>query len=223
MTQECTGFSPNELVFAHTARGPLTALSGNWVKPQPLKNLIDYINGFRHRLYTAGEMAKEKLALAQGKIKHLYDRHAEHRTFSPGDQVLALLPIVTSPFQAKFTGPHTVLKQLSEQNYVMSTPDRKKTTQMCHVNLLKPYYARPSASSSVGAQPDVVQAHAMCAAGPVSGESPPSLLECDEDELNMSDSALLHGCLKNSEALCNLDSLLTHLPESCREELVKLI
>ena len=58
----------------------------------------------------------------QVKMKHLYDRKAEQHQFSPGHRVLALLPLVTAPFQAKFTGPFTVLRQVSEQNYLLSTP-----------------------------------------------------------------------------------------------------
>lgn len=63
-------------------------------------------------------MAKVKLESAQVKIKHIYYRWSEHRQFSPGDQVLALLPIVGSPFQAKFTGPgpFMVVRKVSEQN-----------------------------------------------------------------------------------------------------------
>ncbi len=118
--QESTGFSPNVLVFAHTVRGPLAALADNWRKTEPPKNLIDYVNGFRHWLYTAGELAKDKLVSAQAKMKHLFG--SENRVFSPGDQMLALFPLPTSPFQAKFTSPHTVLKQVSDQNYVISTP-----------------------------------------------------------------------------------------------------
>ena len=117
--------------------------------------MIDYINGFRHRLYAAGELAKEKLASAQVKVKRLYDRKAEQHQFSPGDRVLALLPMVTSPFQAKFTGPFTVLRQVSEQNYLLSTPKRRKSTQLCHVNLLKPYFERaPPVSDSSGKEQD---------------------------------------------------------------------
>lgn len=77
-------------------------------------------------------------------MKHLYDRHAETRQFSEGDQVLALLPIVGSPFHAKFVGAYSVLRQLSDQNYLIATPDRRKRQQLCHVNLLKPYYAHAS-------------------------------------------------------------------------------
>lgn len=111
-TQESTGFSPNDLVFGHTVRGPLNVLSDQWKDAEPPKNLTDYVNGFRHRLFTAGELAKKNLTLAQTKMKKLYDRRAERRVFSVGDQVLALLPIVTSPFQAKYSGPYEVTNSL---------------------------------------------------------------------------------------------------------------
>ena len=98
----------------------------------------------------AGERAKESLASAQTKMKNLYDCNAEIHQFSPGDQVLVLLPLVGSPFQAKFHGPFTVLRQISEQNYLLSTPKRKRNTQFCHVNLLKPYYTRGSQFCATG-------------------------------------------------------------------------
>ncbi len=78
-------------------------------------NLIDFVNGFRRCLFTAGMLAKEKLELSQEKMKSWYDRSAERRTFSPGDQVLALFPVVSSPFQAKFAGPYSIVKQVSDQ------------------------------------------------------------------------------------------------------------
>ena len=136
VSQERTGFSPNDLVFGHTVRGPLAVLQDDWKNSEPPKNLLHYVNGFRNRLYAAGELAKEKLAGSQHKMKRLYDRRSEQRTFSPGDQVLALLPLVGSPFQAKFTGPHTVVKKVSDQNYLIATPLRRKPNQLCHINLL---------------------------------------------------------------------------------------
>uniref|UniRef100_A0AAQ5ZP60 Gypsy retrotransposon integrase-like protein 1 n=1 Tax=Amphiprion ocellaris TaxID=80972 RepID=A0AAQ5ZP60_AMPOC len=48
--QESTGFSPNDLVFGHKVRGPLAVLHDNWAKDEPPANLLDYVNGFRHRL-----------------------------------------------------------------------------------------------------------------------------------------------------------------------------
>lgn len=75
VTQESTGFSPDELVFGHTVRGPLAALQNDWKEAEPPQNLIDYVNGFRQQLYSAIELAKEKLSSAQGKMKRRADGH----------------------------------------------------------------------------------------------------------------------------------------------------
>ena len=115
--QESTGFSPNELVFGHSVRGPLAALKDGLIFSEVPSNLIDYVNGFRHRLFHAGLLAREKLEQAQNKMKVQYDRGTVRHEFSPGDQVLALAPLVTSPFQAKFVGPYTVSEKVSDLNY----------------------------------------------------------------------------------------------------------
>lgn len=100
--------------------------------------MFDYVNGVRQRLYAVGVLAAEKLPGAQAKMKWLYDHHSELRCFYPGDQVLALLPVVDSPFQTKFTGPHQVKWKVSDADYLIATPQRKRSSQIVHVNLLKP-------------------------------------------------------------------------------------
>lgn len=67
---------------------------------EPPQNLLEYLNGFRCRLYKAQETAKDKLSSEEGKIKNFkkknnYDPQVENRVFLRGDQVLALLPILT--------------------------------------------------------------------------------------------------------------------------------
>ena len=42
----------------------------------------------------------------------------------------------------KLDGSYEVIEQLSEVNYFITTPNRHKATQVCHVNLLKAYYDR---------------------------------------------------------------------------------
>ena len=219
VTQESLGFSPNELVFGHTVRGLLAVLQDDWKVAGPPNNLIDYVNSFRHRLYCAMELAKVKLGSAQKKMKRLYDRRAEQRIFSPGDQVLALLPIVGSPFQAKFMGPYTVVKQLTEQNYLVATPGRRKHNQLCHVNLLKPYLARESEAQSAALE----SAHPVCVSNTHRVTVTADSDSLCEDGLPGYDSAILTGRLKNSEMLANLESFLSHVSESQRGELVSLI
>uniref|UniRef100_A0A4W6FVS0 Gypsy retrotransposon integrase-like protein 1 n=1 Tax=Lates calcarifer TaxID=8187 RepID=A0A4W6FVS0_LATCA len=77
VVQESTGFSPNDLVFGHRVRGPLTLLYDHVGQSEPPVNLLDFVNGFRHRLYMAGERAKKNLVSAQNKMKQLYDRRTE--------------------------------------------------------------------------------------------------------------------------------------------------
>lgn len=69
--QESIRFSLNDLLFGHKVRGPLALLQDNWTEVQPPQNLIEYVNGFRYKLYKAQEVARDNLALAQGKMKKL--------------------------------------------------------------------------------------------------------------------------------------------------------
>ncbi len=55
-------------------------------------------------------------------------------------QVLVLLPIPGEPLRAKFCGPYTIDKKLSDVDYTVCTPDRIKTKKLCHVSLLKGYH-----------------------------------------------------------------------------------
>lgn len=49
--QESLGFSPAELVFAHTVRGPLRLLREKWLSDAKPQNLCDYASNFRFRLH----------------------------------------------------------------------------------------------------------------------------------------------------------------------------
>ena len=77
--------------------------------------------------------------MSQSKMKKLYDHCTERHEFNPGSQVLALMPVDGSPFQAKYAGPYTIVQRNSDLNYIIAMPGRRKTKCLCHVNLLKPY------------------------------------------------------------------------------------
>ena len=72
-------------------------------------------------------------------MKQIYDENIKERSFKSGDKVLALLPVSGRPLQARYFGPYTVEKKASDLNYVITTPDRRKQKQLCHINMLKKY------------------------------------------------------------------------------------
>ncbi len=215
--QESTGFSPNDLVFGHKVRGSLAVLQDGCLPEEPPRNLIDYVNGFRLKLYRAGELAKEKLECSQKKMKLRYDGQAELREFSPGDHVLALLPLVSSPFQAKYSGSFTVLRKVSDLNYLIETPGHRKSSKLCHVNLLKGYHSRDLRKGE--GTPAVRSA---LTAAPVTTSCGFNFVEGGEEEVVMFSEVLL-GRLKNSQTLQNLEVLVDNLDSEKRGELVALI
>ena len=72
-------------------------------------------------------------------MKERYDKYTQSRSFQQGDQDLVLLPVPGKPFQARYFGPYIVKEKVSDFNYIVSTPDRHKNFQLCHMNMLKSY------------------------------------------------------------------------------------
>ena len=56
--------------------------------------------------------------------------------------MLVLLPIPGEPLTAKFSGPYTIDKKVSDVDYIVCTPDRRKTMRIRHMNMLKGYHIR---------------------------------------------------------------------------------
>ena len=140
--QESLGFSPFELVFGRTVRGPLKLLKEKWLNDDGDMNLLDYVSKFKDRLTKAHEIARQNLKQAQTKMKTWYDKDVKTREFKPGDKVLVLFPIKESPLQARYHGPYIVESKQSDVNYIVKTPDRRKSRQLCHINMLKDYVDR---------------------------------------------------------------------------------
>lgn len=104
------GFSPAELIFGHTIRGPLRLLREQLTgEYYPRQNVLDYVSSFRERLHHACALAKEALSSSKSKMKSHFES-----SFNPGNSVLIFLPIPGSALKAKFTGPYVTDKKLSE-------------------------------------------------------------------------------------------------------------
>ena len=122
--QESLGFSPFELVFGHTVRGPLKLFKEKFLSDSnDCLNLFSYVSEFRTRLSKVCDLARTNLQAAQVSMKTKFDKKAVSRSFKPGDKVLVLLPVPGHPLQTRYFGPYIVSEKKSEQNYVIKTPD----------------------------------------------------------------------------------------------------
>ena len=107
--QESLGYSPFELVFGHSVRGPLKLFKEKLLSHDDVSlNLLQYVSDFRTKLSNACEMTKANLKSAQNSMKNRYDQNSVSRTFKPGDKVLALLPVPGRPLQARYFSPYIV-------------------------------------------------------------------------------------------------------------------
>ena len=195
--------------------GPLLLLREKWLDEDPEKiSVLKYVATFKDRLFIAGQMAKRNLQESKSKMKVWYDRKAKSRCFEPGDRVLVLFPVVGNPLQAKYSGPYKVVKKISDTNYLVKTPDRRKETQVCHINMLKAYHEKP--------KPELVTLNNRLGL-----ESPTHSKDCvgqvaEKEEDTESEVRLGNDQqpikLQNSQILNDLGTKLSHLPSVQRKE-----
>lgn len=196
--QESLGFSPFELAFGHEVRGPLKLLKEKFLQePTQEISLLDYVLKFKERLHEVGKLARENLHGSQERMKKLFDRNTQDRQFQPGDKVLVFLPIHGNPLKARYFGPYNVSERTSPVNYVVDTPDRRKRSQLCHINMMKAYYDRETAQG----------------AGPI-GSPRPTGVSIANISPGEGESWITPLKLANSEILNNLDSYLEDLGEN---------
>lgn len=230
VVQESLGFRPAELVFAHTIRGPLKILRERWLCEGTEQNLPDYVSKFRLRLRRACEMATGNLEAVQARMKGLFDRWAKGRKFQPGDKVLVLLQIPGSSLQARYCRAYLVQKKVGDGDYLVATPDRRRRSRLCHINMLKPYYERgPVVANGGGVDATVTpgELSSAKAAGPhvslVTGRGAGELTSAEVSDGRVLAAALNEGKLSNSEILHDLPAHFSHLSVSQCSALVELI
>jgi len=83
---ECLGFSPFEMLYGRSVRGPLTLIYDLWTEknsPED-KDCFTYILDLRERLENSAEMAKHKGICSQQRSKLYFDRRSSDRFFEGG-------------------------------------------------------------------------------------------------------------------------------------------
>ena len=141
--QQCTGFSPFELLYGRSVQGPLSILKEHWVDTQNTSdNVVAYVLQMRQRLADMVELAHKHTLDSQAKQKEWYDKTARSRKLSVWEQVLVLLPSLASKLKAQWQGPYTVTRQVSDTDDEVDTGKSRKRLRVYHVNLLRQWRDR---------------------------------------------------------------------------------
>lgn len=202
------GFTPFELVFGHSVRGPLCILRDKLLEKEPADvSALELVEEMRQRLTKCWNVAADNLEITRDKTKQRYDLKARYREFRPGQQVLIFLPLQGQPLSAKFSGPYQVLKKISDTTYVVATPDRRRTQRLCHVNSMKLYHEEAQGS----AQPAL-----PCSS--TSSEDEDNLPEADT-----TDFSSVGVWKQNPEVFCRLTEKLTHLEPNQQADIHRLL
>ena len=92
--QESTGFSPFELLYGRTVRGPMAILRELWTKegtPSEVTTTYQYVFDLRNRIEDTCRIVQENLSSAQQTYKRHFDKKAKLRVLVEGEKVLVML------------------------------------------------------------------------------------------------------------------------------------
>ncbi|XP_076844741.1 uncharacterized protein LOC143489530 [Brachyhypopomus gauderio] len=137
--QASTGFSPFQLLYSREVRGPMDVLKEAWEGQDGERkiNVLSHVLKMRDKMAQLTEMARDNMEGAQRHQKQWYDMVAKDRELQPGNKALVLLPTSDTGLLAKWQGPYEVLQKIGKTTYELLLPDRKKSRQTFHINMLR--------------------------------------------------------------------------------------
>ncbi|PIK53202.1 hypothetical protein BSL78_09912 [Apostichopus japonicus] len=142
--QESLGFSPFELLYGRTVRGPMGILKDLWtgeIEEEEVKTTYQYVIDLKERLEETCYLAQNELAKSSSRYRKYYDARARDRKFNVDDQVLILLPTDSNKLTMQWKGPYHIVGKVGKYDYRVNKEGKLKTF---HANLLKKYFVRTS-------------------------------------------------------------------------------
>ena len=142
VTQASLGFSPFELAYGRSVRGPMSVLRDIWADEdinEQTKTTYQYVLEPRERLESTCKLAHDELRKAQGNQHKWFNKKAKAKHLKEGDQVLLLLPTKLNKLEMQWQGPFDIMKKVRENDYVINLDGQHK---MFHANMLRKYLVR---------------------------------------------------------------------------------
>ena len=142
VAQASLGFSPFELVYGRSVRGPMSVLRDIWADEdinEQTKTTYQYVLELREMLESTCKLAHDELRKAQGNQHKWFNKKAKAKHLKEGDQVLLLLPTKLNKLEMQWQGPFDIIKKVRENDYVINLDGQHK---MFHANMLRKYLVR---------------------------------------------------------------------------------
>ena len=140
--QASLGFSPFELLYGRTVRGPMAILRELWtnenVEPET-KLTYTYVLDLRNRLEQTCSIALNELQKSSDIYRHHFNKTAKNRQFQAKDKVLLLLPTAHDKLHLQWQGPFEVMERVGTCDYRI---DKGGKIKLFHANMLKRYEER---------------------------------------------------------------------------------
>ena len=197
LPQDGSGFSPFELLYGRTPRGPMALLRKLYTDDtleEEVKTTYQYVIDLEKRIHDACQLAKSALEKCSEDNASYADRSAKLRTLKPNDKVLILLPVSKNKLLMKWQGPYTVLSRCSKVNYSVNIKGKVK---VFHINMLKQYIEREVEKTVF----DVVGA---------------SIVHAEEDDMEI-------VCMETEEKVGTQVNVNENLSESQKQDIYTLI
>ncbi|XP_052253199.1 uncharacterized protein LOC127859731 [Dreissena polymorpha] len=140
--QESLGFSPFELIYGRTVRGPLTVLKEIWTSETgdtETKTTLQYVKDLRARLDGTMRLAQENLKKASARYRTYANKGKKMRSFVVADKVLLLLPTDNNKLLMQWKGPIEIKEKVNDRNYIIEINGNLKKY---HANMLKKFVKR---------------------------------------------------------------------------------
>ena len=140
--QASTGFSPFELLYGRSVRGPMEILREMLSGDEPseeTRSAYEYVIDLRNRIDATCRLASENLENASKVYKRHFDKKAKMRYLEVGNKVLILLPTDHNKLIMKWKGPFEVIEKVDSTDYRVQIGNNVK---LFHINMLKLYVDR---------------------------------------------------------------------------------
>ena len=140
--QESLGFSPFELLYGRTVKGPMQVLRQLWTEEEAtdeVKTTAEHVTELRNRIEETCKIARENLAKASLRQARFYNQHTKRRVLTVGTKVLLLLPTKHNKLELAWKGPYTVEERVNAFDYRIKVG---RSIRIYHINLLREYHER---------------------------------------------------------------------------------